>query len=135
MTTLVDTSVWSLLLRKKGPADHWAVKTLVARIEGREPIVITGLILQEVLAYFRDDATAERVARRLDPFPLLEPTRREHEGAAALLRRARAAGVTATPIDCLIATLAISRACVLLTDDGDFAHLTELSDLKLVARP
>jgi predicted nucleic acid-binding protein len=87
------------------------VKTLVARIEGREPIVITGLILLEVLAYLRDDATAERLARGLDPFPLLEPTRREHEGAAALLRRARAAGVTGTPTDCLIATLAISCAC------------------------
>jgi hypothetical protein len=64
MTTPVDTWLPSLLLRKNGSADHWAVKTLVAGIEGREPIVITRLILQEVLAYFRDERLASRISAK-----------------------------------------------------------------------
>ena len=133
MTTLVDTSVWSLLLRKRGPAEHGAVRRLTEMIEQRESVAITGIVLQEGLAYFRDDATAERVATRLEPFPLLEPTRDDHERAATLFRKARAAGISATTVDCLIATLAISREATLLTTDADFAHLAKLSDLRLVA--
>ena len=126
MSTLVDTSVWSLMLRRGGPADHWAARRLVRLIEERHPVSITGVVLQELLAYFRDDATAATVARKLAPFPLLEPTREEHERAAALFRKARAHGVAATTIDCLVAQLAVSRRAELLTTDGDFTHLAPL---------
>ncbi|MDQ3036045.1 MAG: PIN domain-containing protein [Myxococcota bacterium] len=131
MTTLVDTSVWSLLLRKRGPADHWAVRRLTRLIEQRQPVALTGVVLQELLAYFRSDQVAASVAVRLRPFPLLEPTRAEHESAAALFRRARAAGVAATTIDCLIAAVAVSRDAELLTTDQDFALLVPLAGLRL----
>lgn len=131
MTTLVDTSVWSLLLRKRGPADHWAVRRLTRLVEHRHPVALTGVVLQEILAYFRSDEIAASVAVRLRPFPLLDPTREDHEAAAALFRRARARGVAATTVDCLIATVAASRRAELLTTDDDFARLVPLCDLRL----
>ncbi len=131
MTTLVDTSVWSLLLRKGGPTDHWAVRRLTRLVAHRQPVALTGVVLQEILAYFRTDEIAAAVAVRLRPFPLLDPTRGEHEAAAALLRRARGRGITATTVDCLIATIAASRDAELLTTDRDFARLAPLSGLRL----
>ncbi|MBI5536819.1 MAG: PIN domain-containing protein [Deltaproteobacteria bacterium] len=131
MTTLVDTSVWSLLLRKRGPTDHWAVRRLTRLIEHRQRVALTGVILQEILAYFRSDEVAASVAVRLRPFPLLEPTRADHESAAALFRHARAHGVAATTVDCLIASVAASHDAELLTTDGDFARLVPLAGIRL----
>lgn len=133
--TLVDTSVWSLALRKGGPADHWAVRRLTRLLDAHARVALTGVVLQELLAYFRDDRSADAVEARLAPFPLLEPTRSEHAAAAALFRRARARGVSATAIDCLIAALAVSRDAELLTDDRDFERLAPLCGLRLAAPP
>jgi predicted nucleic acid-binding protein len=131
VTTLVDTSVWSLAFRKRGPADHWAVRRLTRLIERREAVALTGVILQEILATFRDDETATAVAARLRPFSLLDPTRADHEAAAALFRRARSRGIAATTIDCLIATVAVAHGAELLTVDADFGRLAPLCDLTL----
>lgn len=133
MTTLVDTSVWSLFLRKRGPADHWAVRRLTRLIEHRQAVALTGIVLQELLAYFRSDDVAASVAVRLRPFPLLDPTRVEHEAAAALFRLARSRGISATTVDCLIATVARSHDAELLTTDDDFARLVPLSGLRLAS--
>lgn len=134
MTTLVDTSVWSLLLRKTGPADHWAVRRLSHMVEHRQPVALTGVVLQEILAYFRSDEVAAKVAIRLRPFPLLAPTRADHEAAAELFRRARARGIAATTIDCLIATVATAHDADLLTADDDFARLAPLASLRVIPR-
>lgn len=131
MTTLVDTSVWSLALRKRGPTHHWAVQRLFRLVEQRQRLVLTGVVLQELLAYFRSDETAATVAARLRGFPLLEPSRADHEAAASLFRRARGRGIAATTIDCLIATVAVTADADLLTTDGDFDLLAPLCGLKV----
>lgn len=131
MTTLVDTSVWSLLLRKRGPSDHWAVRRLTRLIEHRQPVVLTGVVLQEILAYFRSDDVALAMSRRLRPFPLLDPTRADHEAAAALFRRARSERIAATTVDCLIATVARAHDAELLTTDADFTRVAPLLGLRL----
>jgi len=46
---LVDTSVWSLALRRDAPSDSTEVRALVHALEGGEPILTTGLVLQELL--------------------------------------------------------------------------------------
>jgi len=65
MNVLVDTSVWSLALRKKGPVDHPAVEGLSCLLRANENVFVTGLILQEVLQAFRSDASFRTVARHL----------------------------------------------------------------------
>ena len=131
MRVLVDTSVWSLSLRKGGPAKHPAVEKLAALLRANEDVVLTGLILQEILQGFRSDVAFRNVLRHLEPFPLLELDRRSCVAAASLHRRCAARGVSVTTVDCQIATAAIHYDCVLLSADRDFERIARLSDLKL----
>ena len=62
---LVDTSVWSLALRKKGPADHPDVTRLAQLLRDGEDVYLTGTILQEILQAFRSESVFRRVARYL----------------------------------------------------------------------
>ena len=132
MTVLIDTSVLSLaLLRRKKTAEPPAVAQLRGMLEAGERVVLTGVVLQEVLAGPRDAKVAAALARDLEAFPLLEPDRSDHEAAAALHRTARNSGIAAGTIDCLIATLAVRHRAALLTTDRDFTLLAPLCGLTL----
>jgi predicted nucleic acid-binding protein len=132
LTVLVDTSVWSLALPKKGPVDHPAVKRLASFLEANESLVLTGLILQEVLQAFRSDASFRTVARHLEAFPILPLERADFVRAAELHRRCAARGIAASTVDCQIAISAMRHDCGLLTADTDFERIASLSDLSLV---
>ena len=131
MRILVDTSVWSLSFRKRGPADHPTVRKLTAALEANANLVLTGLILQEILQAFRLDAAFSSAVEVLRPFPLLELGRSEYVAAARLHRTCTSNGVTATTADCQIAAAAICHDCFLLTADRDFERIARLSDLNL----
>lgn len=133
MKVLVDTSVWSLSLRKGGPADHPAVRKLASVLEEGGDVVLTGIILQEILQAFREETSFRKMAKYLEPFPLLPMNWDDFLAAARLHRRCAANGVAATTVDCQIATAAIRNRCSLLTADEDFRHIAQVSDLRLVS--
>ena len=132
MMILVDTSVWSLAFRKKGPADHPKVRALTALIEQGEYVVLIGVVLQELLQGLPTDASFRNLKKHLEAFPLLSLERQDYVMAAALRRACRKDGIAATTIDCLIAAAAIRHKCVLLTTDRDFEHLAARSQLRLI---
>ena len=132
MRVLVDTSVWSLALRRKGPADHPAVAKLGGLLHAGEDVFVCGLVLQEVLQAFRSESAFGTVRRHFDAFPLLPLARRDFVEAASLHRRCAATGVVASTTDCQIATAAIRHRCLLLTADRDFERMATVSPLELV---
>jgi len=131
MRLLVDTSVWSLALRKGGPADHAAVARLRKALEDQEDVFVTGAVLQEILQGLRSDAAFRKIAARLEPFPLLSLDRADYLAAARLRRTCAAHGVTLSTIDCQIAQAALRHDCHLLTTDQDFTHLSRCVPLRL----
>ncbi|MDJ0763859.1 MAG: PIN domain nuclease [Myxococcota bacterium] len=131
MKVLVDTSVWSLSLRKKGPADHPAVKKLAALLDEGEEVAITGTILQEMLQAFRNSGTAQRMGRYFEAIPILPLGRSEYTAAAAIHRKCAANGIAASTIDCQIAEAAIHHGYTLLTADRDFDRVARHTSLKL----
>jgi predicted nucleic acid-binding protein len=128
---LVDTSVWSLALRKGGPADHPAVRKLRTLLEGNEAVVLTPLILQECLQAFRGEKTFQKMVGYFEPFPLLPLGREEAVVAARLHRNCARKGVSASTVDCAIAAAAVHHECSLLTADDDFKHVARHSKLRL----
>ncbi len=132
MRVLVDTSVWSLSLRKDGPADHPAVRNLSRLLKDGQDLFLTGIILQEVLQAFRAETTFRRVARHLEPFPLLSLERAGIVEAAGLYRRGASKGIAVSTVDCEIATTAILNDCTLLTADRDFQRMARVCDLNLL---
>jgi len=132
MTVLVDTSVWSLALRKDGPADHPAVKKLQSFLLDTQNIVLIGIILQEILQGFKHEGTFTKVTTYLDAFPLLSLNRSDFVAAAKLRRQAASQGLILSTPDCQIAAAAIQHHCTLLTTDKDFSNLAQLVPLQLV---
>jgi hypothetical protein len=126
MTLFVDTSVWSLALRRDGDSDSPEVQTLRHALEEGEIIVTTGLVLQELLQGFTGPRARDDIIERFAALPFLTPDRRDHIDAAELRNRCRRAGVHAGvqvgTIDALLAQLCIRHKLTLLTTDRDFAH-------------
>jgi predicted nucleic acid-binding protein len=132
MTILVDTSVWSLSLRKDHPINHPAVKKLQNLLLETQNIVLIGIILQEILQGFKQDSTFSKIITYLDAFPLLALHRSDFVAAAQLRRQAAAKGLTLSTPDCQIAAAAINHHCHLLTSDHDFSNLAQWTPLQLV---
>ena len=64
MTLLVDTSVWSLALRRDGAAASPEVAALREAIEGADSVVTTGLVLQELLQGFNGPKDRQAIIDR-----------------------------------------------------------------------
>ena len=133
MRLFVDTSVWSLALRRDAPPDHPAVTRLGDALIRGEHVFTTGLVLQELLQGFRGPQAAQSIIERFAALPLITPTRADHVEAATLRNNCRRRGVQVGTIDALLASLCIAHELVMLSTDRDFAGITESTPLVLWA--
>lgn len=122
MTLLVDTSVWSLALRRDQDSGAPQLRALRAALQGDEIVVTTGLVLQELLQGFAGPRARKDIIERFAALPLLSPDRHDHIDAARLRNRCRRAGVQLGTIDALLAQLCLRHDITLLTTDNDFVH-------------
>ena len=120
MTLLVDTSVWSLALRRDAGSSEPEVEQLKDALLGADLVVTTGLVLQELLQGFSGPKAAAQIIQRFLALPLLSPDRDDHVSAAALRNTCRRAGIQLGTIDALIAQLCIRHELTLLSTDNDF---------------
>lgn len=131
MTLFVDTSVWSLAMRRDSPDHGVEVSALLQALERGDAIVTTGLVLQELLQGFSGPKARELILERFSALPLLVPDRDDHVAAAEVRNSCRRSGLQIGTIDALIARLCIRHALTLLTTDQDFVAAAELVPLKL----
>jgi hypothetical protein len=124
MKVLVDTSVWSLALRRRSPEANGDVRELVELIN-EQRVVMIGPVRQELLSGIRDHAQYENLRDRLRAFPDLEMTTRDFERAAEFFTLCRGKGVQGTNADFLICAVAANHHLAILTADRDFLRFTE----------
>ena len=122
MTILVDTSVWSLALRRDAEASEPEVQVLKDSLLGDEVVVTTGLVLQELLQGFSGPKAQAQIVQHFASLPLIQPDRDDYIGAAGIRNTCRRAGVQIGTIDALLAQLCIRHELTLLTTDQDFEH-------------
>jgi len=108
---------------------------LIRAIERGDPLLTTGLILQELLQGFSGPKARELILEHFAALPLLVPDRNDHVAAADLRNACRRSGVQVGTIDALLAQLCIRHQLMLLSTDRDFAALATLSPLKLWQPP
>ncbi len=122
MKVLVDTSVWSLALRRKDAAglspslskDEQSLKAELAHALQDGRVVMIGMIRQELLSGIREQVQYEKVKAALDAF-LDEPIETaDHEYAARLYKERRS---QAGPVDMLICAVAVRRNWDVLSSD------------------
>lgn len=122
MSVLVDTSVWSLALRRDAPAPGREVEALRAAIEAGSACLV-GVVLQELLQGFPSLDRTRRLVGYLAPFPLLPLHRGDFVYAAEIRNKCRARGVAVSTVDAQIAAAAINHGCSLLSVDRDFREI------------
>jgi len=136
LITLVDTSVWSLSLRRQdadlNPTERWIVRELRELIrEGRVRLI--GLIRQEVLSGVRTAEQFEKLRTYLRAFPDEHIGASDHEAAAQMSNRCRTRGITVSVVDALICSVATARDWAIFTTDADFEHHAKILSVKLHA--
>ena len=131
MSLFVDTSVWSLAMRRDRPAEAAPVRALMRAIETGETLLTTGLVLQELLQGFSGPKDRTQILDRFSAVPLLVPDREDHIAGATLRNVCRRAGVQIRTIDALLAQLCIRHDLMMLSTDEDFMRIAGHSALKL----
>ena len=134
MKVLVDTSVWSLALRRRKNASSAQEREIVRHLhnlieEGR--VVMLGLVRQELLSGIREEEAFDKLERLLEPFEDYPITTADHKAAARLSNVARSKGATLSTIDALIAAVALNNRLPVFTTDKDFQHLTAVAEIPL----
>jgi hypothetical protein len=125
---LVDTSVWSLALRRDRPKQNRHVRRFEqALVDG--DVVLTGVVLQELLQGLVEGPTKDRLVIELSKLSLLVPSRDDHVLAAELFTTCRRNGVQLATVDALLAAICSRRTLALLTTDNDFVHAARHVDL------
>lgn len=130
MSILVDTSVWSLFLRRN-PPELPELAALRDALAGTELVVTTGLVLQELLQGLKTAGARTAVSEQMTGMAYVDAERDDHLAAVDVLAGCRERGIQLGTIDALIAAMCIRRGMTLLTTDRDFVHAAEHSDLRV----
>lgn len=134
MNVLVDTSIWSLALRRKAqdlnPAERAAVAELTNLIkEGRARII--GLVRQELLSGIKTSTQYEKLRAVLRSFPDEPAGIADYEAAAKASNECRSRGVAVSVSDILICAIAIARDWSIFAADPDFKSYARILPVKL----
>ncbi len=132
MSVLVDTSIWSLALRKQViTAELEDYRRTLANLISYAQVTIFGSIRQELLSGIKSQAQSNQLKSYLQAFPDLILETKDFEYAAELFNHCRSKGVQGSHIDFLITAVAINREIPVFTLDQDFKFYAKHTALKL----
>jgi predicted nucleic acid-binding protein len=134
MNVLVDTSVWSLALRRQARHLSSAERLLVHELreliqEGR--VRLLGLVRQELLSGIKTSTQFEKLKDTLRAFADEPLDTTDYEAAAKASNECRARGIAVSVVDILICAVAIKRNLLIFTADPDFRNYARVLPVKL----
>lgn len=132
MKVLVDTSIWSLALRRDTDLNRKEVRELLELI-AEYRVVIIGPIRQELLSGISDKIIYDNLKEKLSSFEDVELKTDHYEYAAELFNRCRSNGVQGSHTDFLICSVSIKNNYSIYTMDKDFLNYIKYSDIRLHA--
>jgi len=131
---LVDTSVWSLALRRKPKDLNLKERRVVGEWselvrEGRLRLI--GPVRQELLSGIRRREAFTALEQRLAAFPDAPVSTEDYVEAARFFNRCRARGLAGTPVDLLICAVAHRFGWTIFSTDEDFGRYRGLLPVRL----
>lgn len=121
MKVLVDTSVWSLALRKKTlPPQEIAIVEELKELIHELRVVMIGPIRQELLSEISDETRYMILKDKLRPFEDLALHIEEYEKVAEIFNVCRRNGIQGSHIDFLICAASMNESISIFTTDRDF---------------
>jgi len=131
---LVDTSIWSLALRRRPAALRAEEHRLVeewARLVTEGLASLIGPIRQEILSGVRRPEVFQALRRALSDFPYLGIDATDYDRAAEFFNVCRARGITGGPIDMLISAVAYRHEVPVFAVDTDYVRYARHLPLRL----
>lgn len=131
MKVVVDTSVWSLALRRSDsiPSPHTLLLTDLIR-DGRA--LLLGLVRQELLSGIRHAEQLNRLRNQLKSFPNSQFDVEDFETAASFFNLCVSNGIRGDMIDFLICAFAARRNHQIFTSNRDFDHYSDIILISLL---
>lgn len=134
MNVLVDTSIWSLALRRSSRHLNSAEKKQVSELaelinEGRAKII--GIVRQELLSGIKTQPQFHKLQEILSAFPDEPVSTADHETAALHGNQCRSKGLAVATVDMLICSVAHSRDWAIFSSDPDFKRYAAVLSLVL----
>jgi predicted nucleic acid-binding protein len=130
VNVIVDTSVWSLALRRDAPRETPPERELAELVrEGR--VLFAGPISQEILSGVRGPEQYKALRDKLRAFPDVALEVSDYEEAASCFNRCRSKGVQGSNTDFLLCAVALRMDAGILTTDKDFDHFARILKLRL----
>ena len=131
---LVDTSIWSLALRRRAedlnPTERRWVTEWAAVVRAGQ-VQIIGPIRQEILSGVRDHSHFSRLETRLSAFRDVPVESSDYVEAARFFNACRRRGVTGAPTDLLICAVARRFGWPIFSCDHDFENYASLLPVRL----
>jgi len=131
MKVIVDTCVWSSVLRRDKIANREIEKKLIALILNNDALII-GPIRQEILSGYSDKKKFSELQNKLEAFPNLEIIDIDYIVAAEFSNDCRKKGIQGSHIDFLICAVAYRYKLPIFTTDKDFLNYSKYLDIKLL---
>lgn len=135
MSVLVDTSVWSLALRRTRrdlSTSERAIVFALRELIHHGQVVLIGVVRQEVLSGTPDANSFDRLRDYLRDFVDESPTVDDYEDAAKCDNLCRSVGVAASPVDMLLCAIARRMDAPVFTTDRDFLRYAAHLSLRLL---
>jgi len=119
MKVLVDTSVWSLALRRSRQSIAAQTEELRQLIQDHR-VQMIGPIRQEILSGIRSDSQFTKLKKHLESFPDLPIFTDDYVRAAKFFNMCRSKGIQGSNTDFLICSVAVRYKLSIFTTDNDF---------------
>lgn len=130
MNVLVDTSIWSLALRRGASKNRPLINALTELIRDLR-VQIIGPIRQELLSGIRSESQFAKLRSYLEAFPDLPLTTGDFEKAAEFFNTCRGKGIQGSNTDFLICAVAYHHNLEIFTSDNDFLIFQKYLPVKL----
>lgn len=132
MMVLVDTCVWSQVLRRQKVSDDHVARELQELISEMR-VQMVGPVRQELLSGVREKKQFLNLRDHLRAFPDLLLSEEDFETAAELFNRCRSKGVQGSNTDFLLCALTIRHDLAIFTVDEHFKHYAKHLPVRLHA--
>ena len=130
MKVLVDTSIWSLTLRR-GTKQNQDYKAELSELIKEVRIQLVGPIRQEILSGIKSSKQYNDLKKYLSFFPDTVIDTKDYEQAASFFNVCRSKGIQGSNTDFLICSVAVNNGYEIFTSDKDFGNFQKYLPIKL----
>ena len=134
MKIIVDTSVWSLALRRKktklNNSEIQIVEELIELIK-ESRVILIGQIRQEILSGIVSKPQFQKLKKKLNAFDDFFINQNDYETASEFFNVCRQNGVQGSHIDFLICAVSYNNNFSIFTTDKDFDNYSKYVDIQL----